>query len=159
MHIRPKHIIVLIIMLFTSTFLLDSFKMVKEADYVCYYSYQYIADGFPPASEISDMDNHARVALFFYLFLAAAIIMFYFVKNKTVGVFPVGIIIFSAIVLSVVRLFTTMKVETFHWENIFAPLVLGLTYGLVIFLWRYQFPEIKFKKSKVLEDARYDVVP
>ncbi len=147
MNLRPKHIIVLIIMLFTSTFLLSEFEMLKKANYVCYYSYQYIADGFPAADSISDMDNHARVALFFYLFLASAIVMFYFVKNKTVGMFPVGIIIFSAIVLSVVKLFMTLKVHTFFWEDVFSPLVIGLTYGLVIFLWRYQFPEIKFRKS------------
>ncbi len=159
MYIRPKHIIVLTIMLFVSTFLLSEFNMLSEADYVCYYTYQYIADGFPAASEISQMDDHARVSLWFYLLFGSAIIMFYFVKNKTVGMFPVGIIIFSAIILSIYLLFANMEVESFYWENVFSPLVIGLTYGVVIFLWRYQFPEIKFKKSKVLEDARYDIAP
>lgn len=152
MNIRPKHIVVLLVMLFTSTFLLDSYGMLSEADFTCYYMYQYVAEGFPSADEVSAMDNHAIVAFYFYLFLLASIIMFYFVKNKTVKIFPLGIIVFCAIALSVVRLFVSMEIENFYWENVFSPLVVGLTYITVFILWKLEFPEIRFKKSKIQKE-------
>jgi hypothetical protein len=151
MYPNLKQTIVLLIMLFTSTFLLSEFEMLKEASDACYYSYQYIADGFPAADSISDMDNHARVSLFFYIFLAALIVIFYYVKNNVI-LLSLGLFISCMIIGSVFLLFITLKVETFFWENIFSPLVVGLTYKFIIFLWKIQFPEIRFRKSKIRKE-------
>ena len=79
MHIRPKHIIVLIIMLFTSNFFTKFLRNAQRSkSEIAYNSFvKYITDGFPAASEISHMDlTMGRVTLLFYLFLAAAVIIF-----------------------------------------------------------------------------------
>lgn len=153
MYIRPKHIVVLTIMLFVSTFLLSEFDMLAEADYACYYIYHYVSSGFPELDEATLIDGHTIVAFWFYLFLISAVIIFYFIKNNTVNI-PLGTLIFSAIIASVFLLFENMEIEYFYWENVFSPLVVATTYILVFVLWKIQFPEIRFKKSKIKEEYK-----